>query len=69
MAPVFELLFDAGDEDEEVPEVGVTAEEVSPKSDDVAPPVAETVAPEAPSNTPGACSGVSRIQDVGVKLW
>lgn len=58
MAPVFELLFDVGED----PEVGFTVEEDSPEGDDVAPlrvPVAETVAPEGPSNTPGACSGVS----------
>lgn len=57
MAPKFELLFFDVDE-----EVGFTAEEDSPGSDDVAPlwvPDAEPVAPEAPSTAPGACSGES----------
>jgi hypothetical protein len=69
---MFELLFDEGGG------VGFAVEEDSLESDDVAPPrvpdVAplrvpdvETVAPEVPSNAPGACSGESRKQDVGVR--
>jgi hypothetical protein len=64
MAPVFELFFDEGEE------VGVTVEEESPKSDDVAPlgvPDAETVVPEVPRIAPGPLSGESRKQDVGVR--
>jgi hypothetical protein len=64
MAPVFELLFGEGEG------VGFTAEEGSPRNDDVAPlrvPDAGTVAPEGPSIAPGACSGESRKQDVGVR--
>jgi hypothetical protein len=58
MMPMFELLFDVGEE------VGFAVEEDSPESDDVAPlrvPDAEleTVAPEGPSITPAACSGES----------
>ena len=61
---MFELLFDEGEE------VGFTAEEDSLTGDEVAPlrvPDAETVAPEEPSIAPGASSGESRKQDVGVR--
>jgi hypothetical protein len=65
MTSVFELLFGMGEE------VGFTAEEDSPKSDDVAPlrvlGGVETVVPERPSIAPGACSGKPRKPAVGVR--
>ena len=64
MTSVFELLFG---EDEEV---GFTVDEDLLKSDDVAPLRAldeVTVEPEGPSIAPGACSGVPRKQEVGMR--
>ena len=63
MKPLFELLFDEGEEVVEEEEVGSTVEDDLPESDDVAllpVPEAEAVAPEKPSTAPGPCSGESR---------